>query len=62
MEKKKSNDHSTSTAKNTSANSSETHEVTKMKRDIITLKAEIKAWKDKIEQNDEKINGIRKIL
>ena len=55
-----SDDHSTSTVKNTSENSSETPEVTKMKRDIITLKAEMKARKDKIEQNDEKIDSIRK--
>ena len=55
-----SDDHSTSNVKNTSENKSETPEVTKMKRDIITLKAEMKARKDKIEQNDEKIDGIRK--
>ena len=32
----------------------ETQEISKLKRDIITLKAEMKARSDKIEKNDEK--------
>ena len=44
----------------TSENMSETQEVIQMKRDIITLKAEMKVRKDKIEQNDEKMKIIRK--
>ena len=45
---------------NTSENTSETQEVSKMKRDIITLQAEMKARNDKIEKNDEKIKILRK--
>ena len=45
---------------NTSENTSETQEVSKMKRDIITLQAEMKARNDKIEKNYEKIKILRK--
>ena len=52
---------STSISKNTSENSpTEPQEINKMKRDIITLQAEMKARKDKIDQNDEKMKDLRK--
>ena len=38
---------------------SKTQEIIKLKRDIITLKAEMKARSDKIENNDEKMKVIR---
>ena len=38
---------------------SETQEINQLKRDIITLKAEMKARSDKIEKNDEKMKIIR---
>jgi len=36
-----------------------TQEISKLKRDIITLKAEMKARSDKIDKNDEKMKVIR---
>ena len=46
-------------SKNKSNDKSETQEVNKLKRDIITLRAEIKARSDKIEKNDEKMKTLR---
>ena len=40
-------------------NKSETQEISKLKRDIITLNAEMKARSDKLEKNDEKMKLIR---
>ena len=44
---------------NKSVDMSESHEISKLKRDVITLKAEMKARSDKIEKNDEKMKDIR---
>ena len=40
-------------------NESENREINKLKRDIVTLQAEMKARSDKIEQNDDKLKIIR---
>ena len=40
-------------------NESDKREINKLKRDIVTLQAEMKARSDKIEQNDDKLKTIR---
>ena len=48
-----------SISKSDDRSESESQEISKLKRDMITLKAEMKARSDKIEKNDEKMKDIR---
>jgi len=56
------NEEQVDSANNKSLDESDKQEVSKLKRDIIPLQAEMKASSDRLEKNDDKMKCIRKIL